>query len=42
MTPAEVREAVRTSRREQGLSETVTGPLLAELAAEVLGGGRDA
>jgi hypothetical protein len=36
MTPAQIPEAVRRSRLEQGLSATVTGPLLAELAAEVL------
>lgn len=41
MSPSEVREQVKASRLEQGLSETVSGPLLDDLAREVLGGGQD-
>jgi hypothetical protein len=42
MTPAEIRRQVAESRRAQGLPEHVAADrFLDELAAEVLGGGRD-
>jgi hypothetical protein len=36
MTPAQIREQVRKSRAAAGLPEHVQGPILAELAAEVM------
>jgi hypothetical protein len=36
MTPAQIKEQVQESRKAQGLSETVAGPVLDQLAAEVL------
>jgi hypothetical protein len=42
MTPAQIRERVRASRRAQGLGETVTaGRFLDDLAREVLGLGQE-